>query len=322
MFVNFHVRVFISFRCCIAATICWFGINTAVGDTSSDVSCEDGDARTAVCQVQFTLYRQRCIDGVAIECSWGRIFDPESHEQICRTIYTTHCWTSSIRVTAWVQAETEEERKARIIHQADDFVVTGVTLLKYSCRLKDKEGNPLDWRFNRTECTELEEAYSGLVAAVGGSNLLSMKNDILNQNMTVGGNMFFSARPTLGDISYYSRRRVDIRIDVIEHDLNPYIFIKSKKIVETIAHERIHLGDHMFNNGNRQWTSADHNDPNGPKDDRVYRQGRWVARQLGASLVDWARGCYPPYQPRFWIAGWGHEMTDPAYCRLGEVIQH
>ncbi|MXZ55450.1 MAG: hypothetical protein F4227_08830 [Gammaproteobacteria bacterium] len=55
--------------------------------------------------------------------------------------------------------------------------------------------------------------------------------------------------------------------------------------------------------------------------DRVNTQSKFIAKELSFAPVDWSIGCHPPYEPLFWLPGWGHEMTDPIYCRIGEVIQ-
>lgn len=87
VFSNFNRCVLFCVKGFAVAIMCWFVVSTASGNTASNVACSKNDSRTGVCQVQFTLYRQECTQGVSVVCSWGNIFDPERRGQICRTIF-------------------------------------------------------------------------------------------------------------------------------------------------------------------------------------------------------------------------------------------
>lgn len=249
-----------------------FVISTVFGSTSSDVSCDDDDARIGVCQVQFTLYRLHCEQGVTIECSWGSIFDPETRGQICRTIYVDRCWDTSVRVTAWVQGETDEERKDRIVRDVDDFVAFGVRDLKYQkCDMKDKEGNPIHL-ISVKDCEELEEAYKGLTTLVGDGHLHDRSNARLNRNLVLNGReMFKAVGATLGRFQEYRYKKGEYWTAVRELEESPFQkYEKDRKIIEVAVHERIHLAD-WIDNETFDWSDrATH----GQGTDRVYRQGR------------------------------------------------
>lgn len=333
-------RVPFCFQCCAVAVVCWLGVNTAFGDTSSGVTCRNIDDRIGVCQVQFLLYTQSCTQGVSVECSWGNIFDPEQRGLICRTIFQDRCWDVSTRVTAWVRGETNEERKDRIVRHVDDFVAFGVRDLKYfQCDMRDKEGNPVGI-MDANDCQQLEDAYPGLIAYPGRIeypadelNLTSIGHKFLNTGRyrsSTGTWAGFSVPATLGSFYPGGARTGSTRIDVreIQFNWNLYLYSvvvnKDSQIVDTTAHERIHLADRM-DNGVLDWGGANEIEHN-KQMDRVHKQGERIAELLGnTSRVDWSRGCHPPYEPLFWLEGWGHDMADgnhPNYCRIGEVIQH
>lgn len=319
--------LFCSFQCCAVVVACVLGVNTTLG---ASIECEDDDERTGVCQVEFTLYREDCRSRIEIQCSWdGNIFDPEGHGLMCRTIFHVQCTARSARVTAWVDAETEEERKQRLVDTVDNHVMFGVRDAKYMhCDLKDKEGNPVNDELNLEQCEQLDEAYLGLIELVGDSlrKIRPAEDNELNYRVKIRGKWVgFSSKAKTGRIEYYNYREGLIIIDVRELEHNKQLPVhRDRAFVSTHVHERIHLADQMLHGPKRKWSSEDHNDPNGAKDDRVYEQTAWLYPLLGTPSLDWSRGCHPPYKLRGFLAGWGHDMSisnDDFFCRLGEVIR-
>ena len=220
----------------------------------------------------------------------------------------------------WIQGESGLERMNRIIQTVDDHVVQGVKRLKELCELEDGEGNPVDLHKKETAfqtlCRRLNRAYEGLTTPPNGDHLRELENRYLvlwgQQN-----NLDLSA-DTVGVMYkiknlWGGKRRGNIYLDIANIERLADEQLWDEETVETIAHERIHLADWM-DDGFDNWSG----NPHGPGD-AIYDQGKNLRNSLLRSGVEWSRIC-PEREGYLWkLPGWGHDFTDPNYCRIGEI---
>ncbi|MDE0094635.1 MAG: hypothetical protein OXO49_09075 [Gammaproteobacteria bacterium] len=338
MFSHYITQLLFYIQCFAFAIVCVLSLNTVSGDTSSDVSC-DGDSGDGICQYEGYLYEETCGDRNTTSCI---IYTELETRQI--TIRCSHqtertCKVIGSRYTFWIQGETGPERRDRIVRTVDSHVVQQVELLSEACKLVDGEDNPAGI-YGRTFCAEIngsEEleiagAIEGLTTPVYGDHLEDLAHKDLEVWLVRQGFYPHEDRKKLERVAGVfianentQRRRIRkgsiyIDIDNIENFFKEEgEIIWDLETVETDIHERLHLAD-WIDNGEVDWASADHNDfDEGEKDDRIYRQAGELIEEIGNSGVEWSRTCPDPYQVLWKLPGWGLEMTDPNYCRIGEV---
>lgn len=102
MFSHYITQLLFFFQCFAFAIVCVLNLNTVIGDTSSDVSC-DGDSGNGVCQWEGYWWEETCGDSEKLTCVTYIDMETRQVTVYCSFNSERTCKIIGTRYTFWIQ---------------------------------------------------------------------------------------------------------------------------------------------------------------------------------------------------------------------------